>query len=362
MKYPIQISRVQKSRIHEVDFDNLQFGKHYSDHMFIAEYRNEKWQNARIVPFANLSLSPATTFIHYGQSIFEGMKAHKDAEGNPLMFRANQNFKRFNISAARMCMQEVPYDLFMDSINELIYLDRDWIPSKEGCSMYVRPFMYATDEYIGVRESTCYNYMVITSPASKYYSNPLKILVAEEYVRAFPGGTGFAKASGNYGAAMYPYHLAHQKGYDQVLWVDGKEFKYAEEMGTMNIFFIIDGVAVTPQLDGTILDGVTRDSVLQLLKTYGVKTEERKISLDEIADAHRRGKFNDAFGTGTAAAVSHVASITYKGKEMLLPPVEQRLISNRLQSDLAKIKTGRIKDEFGWITMIKGNLTTETVK
>ncbi len=359
MKYPIQVSRVKKSRLHEVDFSNLQFGKHYSDHMFIAEYRDGKWQNARIVPFANLSISPATTFIHYGQSIFEGMKAHKDAQGNPLMFRAEQNFKRFNISAARMCMEEVPYELFMDSINELIYLDREWIPAIDGCSLYVRPFMFAADEYIGVRESNSYNYMVITSPASKYYSKPLKILVADGYVRAFPGGTGFAKAAGNYGATMYPYHLAHQKGYDQILWVDGREFKYAEEMGTMNIFFIIDGVAVTPSLDGTILDGVTRDSVLQLLKSYGVKTEERKISLDEVADAYQAGKFNDVFGTGTAAAIAHVASITYKGKEMMLPAVEHRVISSRLQKDLERIKTGKLKDEFGWITQIKGKLNIE---
>lgn len=330
--------------------------------MFLAEYRNGKWGNARIVPFENLSLSPATSFIHYGQSIFEGIKAYKDEQGNPVIFRPEQNMKRFNLSAYRMNMPELPEDLFMESIIELVYLDRDWIPQSEGYSLYIRPFMFAADEFIGVRESLNYNYIVITSPASKYYSRPLKILVADKYVRAFPGGTGFAKAAGNYGATMLPYHEAHQAGFDQVLWLDGKEATYAEEMGTMNAFFIIDGIVVTPGLDGTILDGVTRDSVLQLLKSYGIKTEERKISVSELQKASEKGKLQDAFGTGTAASIAPVASLTYKGKEMKLPPVEERTISRRLSKDLEDIKTGKKPDTFKWLTKVKSKLSAVTAK
>ena len=357
MEYTIEITKVKHSRIAEVDFENLQFGKNYSDHMFIAEYIDGKWQHCRIIPFGDLHLSPASSFMHYGQAIFEGMKAFKDGNGEALLFRTEQNHKRWNISASRMGMPEIPYELFSASINELVSLDKEWIPTLEGCSLYLRPFMFAADEFVGIRPTEHFIYCVITSPAGRYYSKSVKVLAADKYVRAFPGGTGFAKASGNYGASMLPLKEALKKGYDQVLWMDGFDFRYAEEIGTMNVFFIIDNVVLTPALNRTILDGVTRDSSIQILRGYGLIVKETKVDLDEILKASNEGKLQDAFGTGTAASIAHISHIEYKGNVMELPSIESREISNRLKKDLEGIKSGTIPDKFGWVKKIQSHLS-----
>ena len=357
MEYTIEITKSKNSRIGEVDFNNLQFGKNYSDHMFIAEYIDGKWQNCRIIPFGDLSLSPASSFMHYGQAIFEGMKAYKDEDGHALLFRTEQNHKRWNISAVRMGMPEIPYDLFSASLNELVAIDKAWIPTQDGCSLYLRPFMFAADEFVGIRPTENFIYCVITSPAGRYYSKPVKVLAADKYVRAFPGGTGYAKASGNYGASMLPLKEAISKGYDQVLWMDGFEFRYAEEIGSMNVFFIVDNVVLTPALNGTILDGVTRDSCIQLLRSYGLIVNETKVDLEEILKASKAGKLQDAFGTGTAASVAPISHIEYKGTVMELPAIETREISNRLKKDLEGIKSGRVTDKYGWISKVKSHIS-----
>lgn len=357
MDYTIEITRAKNSRIGEVDFDNLQFGKFYSDHMFLAEYADGQWQNARIVPFGDLQLSPASSFMHYGQAIFEGMKAFKDENGNALLFRTDQNHKRWNISAKRMGMPEIPFDLFNAALNELVSLDKNWIPTQDGCSLYLRPFMFATDVHVGIRPTENFTFCIITSPAGRYYSKPVRVLAADKYVRAFPGGTGYAKASGNYGASMLPLKEAIEKGYDQVLWMDGFEFRYAEEIGSMNVFFIVDGVVKTPALVGTILDGVTRDSCIQLLRGYGLTVEETRVDLNELLKAYREGKLQDAFGTGTAASVAPISHIGYKGTVMELPAVESREISIRLKKDLEGIKTGKVTDKFNWVTKVQSPLS-----
>lgn len=359
MKYPFHIERTETSRLGTVNFKDLAFGKLYGDHMFVAECKQGRWTDCKITPYGNLYFSPASSALHYGQIIFEGMKAYKDPDGNPQLFRPEQNHKRFNASAARMGMSEIPQELWLDALHELISLDQEWIPEEEGCSLYVRPFMFATDRFIGIRPTEFFKFIIITSPAGFYYAKPVKVIASDHYVRAFQGGVGFAKAAGNYGATMLPLKEAQQQGFDQVLWTDGLEHKYAQEIGTMNVFFMLDGVAVTPELDGTILDGITRDSVIQLLHSYGTPVEVRRISLDEIADAHKKGLFTEAFGTGTAASIAPISHVGYKGAVMQLPPASTWEYSTRLKHDLEAIKTSRLPDPFGWVAKVKSKLVPE---
>src|ERR1044072_8991195 len=261
------VNKVVKSRITELDPANIQFGKHYSDHMLIAEFEDGEWKQPEILPFEPLSLSPATTFMHYGQAIFEGVKAYKDPQGDPVIFRPYDNLRRMNISAKRMAMPDVPEEIFIEGMKQLVELDKDWIPTSEGTSLYIRPFMIAVDEFVGVKPAEKFLFIIITSPAGPYYANPVSIYVQDQYVRAFPGGIGFTKAAGNYGMSMYPTMKIREMGYDQILWTDGFEHKYVQEIGTMNVFFIIGDKAVTPDLEeGTILAGVTRDSIIPLLQ------------------------------------------------------------------------------------------------
>lgn len=356
MNYPIQINKTMKSRLPEVDFADLAFGKHYSDHMFIADWYDGEWRDLRIVPYEALALVPSTFALHYGQAIFEGLKAYKNNNGEDLFFRLDQNAKRFNISASRMGMPEVPEDLFSQACNELIHLDSGWVPKEDGASLYVRPFMFAADEHIGIRPTKFFKFIVITSPSGIYYNKPVKVLVADKYVRAFPGGVGYAKAAGNYGATMLPLLEAQAQGYDQILWVDGMEKKYAEEIGTMNFFVFINDILLTPELDGTILDGVTRSSVIELARSYGVKVEERKVSIDEIVEGIKNGKLADAFGVGTAAAVIPISHLGIKGEKMELCSLDKRPLSFRLKKDLDDMKFGNTADKFGWITKVKTNL------
>jgi branched-chain amino acid aminotransferase len=346
----IRVNKVQKSRISEIDPKNIQFGKHYSDHMLLAEYENGAWKEAEIVPFGNLSLSPATTFMHYGQAIFEGVKAYKDPEGNPVIFRPHDNLKRMNRSAIRMAMPEVSEELFIDGMRHLVDIDKDWIPTSEGTSLYIRPFMIATDVFIGVRPAEKFLFIIITSPAGPYYSKPVSIYVDDKYVRAFPGGIGYTKAAGNYGMSMYPTMEVKKNGYDQILWTDGFEHKYVQEIGTMNVFFVIGDKAITPDIaHDTILEGVTRDSVITLLKEKGIAVEERPLSMDEIEAAYKAGQLKEAFGTGTAASIAPIAKLTYKNDVMELPDLKNWEICNWLKKELADIRYCRKPDTHGWI-------------
>lgn len=356
MSHKIRIEKNTLSKINEVDFNNIPFGRVFSDHMFIVDYKDGEWNDPRIVPFGQIPMHPSMSAIHYGQAIFEGLKAYKDKEGNVQIFRPEKNFERLNLSAERMAMPLLPEDLFTSAINELLTIDKDWVPNTEGASLYIRPFMFATDEYVGIKASDNYKFVIFTCPVQAYYSQPVKVKIAEKFVRAFPGGTGRAKAAGNYAGTLYPVNLVKKQGYDQILWVDGIEFKYLQEIGTMNVFVQIEDTIITPSLDqGTILEGITRSSVIQLLKDWGIKVEERKISVDEVLEAYRNGKLKDAFGSGTAATISHISEIGYKDQSLKLAPIEERNISNRLKEELNNIKLSLTEDRHNW--MYKINLT-----
>jgi branched-chain amino acid aminotransferase len=350
----INVRKVEKSRIGEVDPSNIQFGKLYSDHMLVAHYEDGAWKTPEIMPFADLTLSPATTFMHYGQAIFEGVKAYKDSQGNPIIFRPHDNWKRMNRSAERMAMPEVPEELFIDGMRRLIDLDRNWVPTGDDTSLYIRPFMIAVDEFIGVRPAEKFMFIIITSPAGPYYNKPVSIYVQDQYVRAFPGGIGFTKAAGNYGMSMYPTQEIKKMGYDQILWTDGFEHKYVQEIGTMNVFFVIGDTVITPDIaHDTILEGVTRDSVITLLREKGITVEERPLSIDEIAAAYKGGTLKEAFGTGTAASIAPIYALTYHDEKMTLPAVENWKVANWLKQELAEIRYGRKVDTRGWVVPVK---------
>lgn len=348
----ISTTKVSESRLAGIDFAHLPFGKVYTDHMFLADYKDGEWKNYRIVPYGYMPMSPATPALHYGQSIFEGMKAYSSESGEALVFRPLDNWKRMNISAERMCMPAIPEELFMDSIATLIDLDRAWIPKENGSSLYIRPFMFSADEYIGIRPSQDFTFMVILSPTGPYYSTPVKVKIETHYTRAVEGGTGFAKAGGNYGGAIYPAKLAQDQGYHQLIWTDGKNHEYVEESGTMNVMFVIDGVLVTPALSDSILAGITRQSVLDMARHWNMPVEERKISVKELLAALEQGRVEEAFGAGTAATIAHIELIGHEGKDYLLPPIAQRKFSLGVYDELENIKHGKSPDVFGWIHRI----------
>ncbi len=343
---------VAESRISELDYNNIEFGKIFSDHMLVADFKEGAWQNPQILPYGNMSLSPATSALHYGQSIFEGMKAYKDANGDILLFRPLDNFHRLNKSAERMCMPAITEDIFLQGLEQLLRLDAAWVPPTSGCALYIRPFMFATDEFIGVRPSASYRFTVFTCPVGAYYGQPLKVAIEPHYVRSAEGGAGFAKAAGNYGAALLPARKMQERGYHQLVWTDAKEHRYIEESGTMNLMFVIDGKLITPPVSTTILAGITRDSVLQLAKDMGYAVEERKVTVEELVEAQRKGKLQEAFGTGTAATIAQIATIHYNGEDMDLPAIEDREISNRVATELDKIKTGQAPDKHNWVRRI----------
>ncbi|MFN8310244.1 MAG: branched-chain amino acid aminotransferase [Chitinophagales bacterium] len=361
MNYKISIEKNPISSLSNIDFKDLPFGKYFSDHMFVADYYDGEWHDARIIPFGDFSLHPATSAIHYGQSIFEGMKAERDIDGNPIVFRPLKNWNRLNISAERMAMPSVPENLFMNALDRLLALDKDFIPKEPLSSLYIRPFLFATEKYVGIRVAESYRFAIFTCPVGAYYTKPVKVFISDKYVRAAPGGVGFAKAAGNYGAAMMPMREAQKMGYDQLLWLDGIHHKYFQEIGTMNIFFVIDGVLVTPGLDqGTILDGVTRDSIIRLAEDEGYIVQERDISVDEVINAYHEHKLEDMFGCGTAAVLSHIASFHYKGEDYELPPVELRERSNKLKQRLMDIKSGKAEDVFGWVHTVPVDVYEKT--
>jgi branched-chain amino acid aminotransferase len=348
----ISITKAGRSKLQDLDLDNLPFGRYFTDHMLEADFENGEWKNFEIKPYQPLLLSPSVAAIHYGQAIFEGVKAYKDREGNAFIFRPQENFKRFNISAARMQMPAVPEELFMEGMHKLVELDKNWIPTKEDHSLYIRPFMFASDEVIGVKPSETYKFMIILSPTGPYYNEPMRIYVEEKYVRAVPGGVGFAKAAGNYGAAMFATAAARKIGYDQVLWTDAFEHKYVQEIGTMNVFFIIGNTAITPDLDqGTILDGVTRQSTITLLKEMGFKVEERHLNIEDIIDAYKAGLLYEVFGTGTAATISLIKELRYKDFVMEFD-VNNWKTAPTIKKWLTDIREGRREDKYNWMKKV----------
>ena len=346
----IKIEKTKTSKIQSVDFNNIQFGKQFSDHMFVAEYKNGEWQNLRIEPYAPISLSPACAAIHYGQSVFEGMKAYKNDDGKVLLFRPKENAKRINVSAKRLCMPEVPEELFMDAVHQLVQLDADWVPQNEGCSLYIRPFIFASEELLGVRPAEEYKFMIITSPVSSYYTGSVDVKIESNFSRAAEGGVGFAKAAGNYAAALYPAKLGQEKGYKQLIWTDAKTHEYIEESGTMNVMFLIDNKLITPSIAlNTTLSGITRDSTIKLAKELGLEVEERRVTVKEVVEAARNNRLQDAFGTGTAATIAQISSITFEDERFELPPIENRTVSNKIAKSIEDIKRGRVADKFDWI-------------
>ncbi len=346
------ITRVERSKLKDINLENIPFGRYFTDHMLEVDYEDGEWKTVEIKPYQPLLMAPSVAALHYGQAIFEGIKAYKDEAGNAAIFRPHDNFKRFNISAERMQMPVVPEEIFMEGMRVLLEMDQNWIPSQTDHSLYIRPFMFSSDEMIGVRPSEKYKFMIILSPTGPYYATPMRIYVEEQYVRAVAGGIGYVKAAGNYGAAMYATAEAKKKGYDQVLWTDAFEHKYVQECGTMNVFFIIGNKAVTPGLEtGTILAGVTRDSVITMLKEKGIEVEERRIAIDEIIEAHKAGHLKEVFGTGTAATISLIKELRYKDYVMEFD-INSWKITNEIKNGLNDIRYGRAKDTHGWMYKI----------
>ena len=348
----IKITRKTDSGSDKLDWDNLTFGRVFSDHMFVMEYSDGEWTNPEISEYADLVLSPATSVLHYGQSFFEGMKAYRTSVGEVQLFRPEENAKRFNVSARRMCMPEVPVDVFIESLKSLIEIDKEWVPSKEGCALYVRPFMIATDPYVGIKPSSTYKFIVFTCPVGAYYSEPVKVKIETEYSRAAKGGTGFAKAAGNYAGALYPAKIAQEKGYGQLIWTDAIEHKYIEEAGTMNVIFQIGDTLITPVSSDTILDSITRRSVVDIARDWGYEVEERKVLVSEVIQAIEAGTLTEAFGAGTAATIAQISLISYDGVDYNLPPVENRTFSNKVKQELENIKYGKTEDRFNWMLKV----------
>ena len=345
----LKITRAERSKLNDINFENLPFGKYFTDHMLEADYENGEWKNVEIKPYQPLLLSPSLAALHYGQAIFEGMKAYKNAQGEAFIFRPQANFERFNISAERMQMPTVPEEIFIEGLKQLIHLDSAWIPQKDDHSLYIRPVMFSSDEVIGVRPSDSYKFLIILSPTGPYYAAPMRLYVEEKYVRAAPGGTGYAKAAGNYGASMYPTAQARKKRYDQVLWTDAIEHKYVQEVGMMNVMFIVGNKVLTPDLkEGTILDGVTRNSALVVLKDMGFEIEERPVSIDELIDAYKVGQLREAFGTGTAATIATIKELRYEDFVMQFDTSTWKT-APALKKVLDDIRYGRREDTWGWM-------------
>lgn len=334
--------------------DQLGFGQTFTDHMFILDYtEGVGWHDARIIPYEPLTLDPSSMVFHYGQEMFEGLKAYNGPDGEPLLFRPEKNGERLNVTNDRICMPELPVEDFVQAVSAIVEVEKEWIPNGTGNSLYIRPFIIATDPFLGVRASATYKFLIICSPVGAYYKegiNPVKIWVEEEFVRAVRGGIGFAKTGGNYVASLKAQMQAKEKGYAQVLWLDGVERKYVEEVGTMNVFFKIRGQIVTPNLQGSILPGVTRNSVIELLKSWDVEVIERQISIDELVELAKSGELEEAFGTGTAAVISPIGEMYYRGETLVVNNNEIGDLTRKVYDVLTGIQTGKVEDTFSWIT------------
>lgn len=348
----IKITRATVSKLQDTSFDNLGFGRTFSDHMFVADFKDGEWTNIEIRPYQNISMNPANATLHYGQSIFEGLKAYKNKQGEIMIFRPDANARRLRRSAERMCMPMVPEELFLDAVKTLVSVDKGWVPDGEGTSLYIRPFQFADDPFLGVRASMTYKFMVIVGPVSGYFSEPVKVKIETKYTRAAKGGVGAAKTAGNYAASLYPAKLAADEGYHQVIWTDAKSHEFIEESGAMNVMFVINDTLITPPTSDSILPGITRESALILAKDWGLNVEERPIKVEEVINAIKDGSLTEAFGIGTAATISHIATIGHDGTDYDLPALETRKISNRLLDELNKIKMGEAEDKHGWIMKV----------
>ncbi|MCC5933700.1 MAG: branched-chain amino acid aminotransferase [Balneolales bacterium] len=349
------VTQVTESRRNAVNFQDLRFGDVFSDHMFELVYKNGKWDNGQIIPYGPVSIMPSANILHYGQGAFEGMKAFTMENGAINVFRLRDHYKRFNDSCKRLNIPSIPEEVFTQAILQLVDLDRQWVPKDKFKSLYLRPFVFATEEFLGLKTSTAYRFYVITGPVGNYYRegiNPVKLTTMPDYVRAVKGGVGNAKVPGNYAASLYPAHVAMKEGYSQVLWLDAIERKYVEEVGAMNIFFVIDGKVVTSPLTGTILPGVTRRSVLELCQIWNLPAEERMLSIDELFDAWREGRLTEAFGSGTAAVISPVGVIHHKGETLTLDTEKMGPVAERLYKAITGIHHGTEADPSAWCTVI----------
>ena len=347
MAIDIKIQAIKTSKISTVDFNNLPFGKVFSDHVFQCEYIDGNWQNATIKPNEPILLNPTAKIFHYGQSIFEGMKAYKDENGNVFLFRPSENCRRLNISANRLMMPEIPEELFMQSIKNLLKIDRDWIPSVPGSSLYIRPFMFASSDGLRASPSDSYTFMITTAPSGIYFSEKVKVLIEEKYARAANDGVGYVKTGGNYAAQFYPTQLAIEKGYNQVIWTDDNSHEFLEEAGAMNIFLRIGDVLITSPTNDRILDGITRKSILQIAQDNNIYVEVRKISVNEVIQAAKQGHLKEMFGSGTAAVISPISSFGYQGTEYELPEIFETYASF-LKKKITDIQTNKSKDPYGW--------------
>ncbi|MCG7342969.1 branched-chain amino acid aminotransferase [Sporosarcina sp. ACRSL] len=359
-RVPIQI-KLSDTKKEKPNSDHLVFGRSFTDHMFVADYDEGKgWHSHRVVPYAPVTLDPASIVFHYGQTVFEGMKAYRSAvDGTVRLFRPEENMKRMNLSLDRLCMPRIDEESALHALKELLHIEKDWIPTAEGTSLYIRPFVIANEAFLGVAPAKKYQFFIILSPVGSYYKegiHPVKILVENEFVRAVKGGTGGAKTAGNYAAGLKAQEVADQKGYSQVLWLDGVERKYVEEVGSMNIFFKIDGEVITPAINGSILEGITRKSILQLLRHWEIPVVERKISMDEIRAAYDQGKLEEVFGTGTAAVISPVGELNWDGYKMVVNNSETGPLAKQLFDTLSNIQTGKENDPFDWVVELKSEL------
>ncbi|MFV0395351.1 MAG: branched-chain amino acid aminotransferase [Coprobacillaceae bacterium] len=350
--------RIEKAKTlkEKPDATDLSFGKYFTDHMFMMEYdEGQGWHDARIVPYAPIAMDPAAMVLHYAQETFEGLKAYRNNKGNILLFRPEMNARRMIKSNERICMAKLPEEMFVEAVEELVKFEQDWVPSTPETSLYIRPFMFASELGVGVHPAKSYTFMIILSPVGAYYPegvNPIKIWVEDEYVRAVKGGTGFTKCGGNYAASIAAQVKAEQNGYTQVLWLDGVHRKYVEEVGTMNAMFVIDNKIITAPLDGSVLPGVTRDSIIQLLKDWDYEVEERELSIDDLMLAAKNGNLQEAFGTGTAAVISPIGQLCYKGEEVIINNFKTGSLTQKLYDTLTGIQWGNIEDPHHWIKKI----------
>jgi len=347
----IQITKTGNSKLNKLDFENIPLGRTFSDHMFICDYHDGKWNQPRIQPLTEIPTHPAAMALHYGQAIFEGMKATLSPAGIPLLFRPKKNAARLNTSAERMGMPAFPEELFVEALKTLVEIEHKWIPPQDGSALYLRPFMYADEPFIGMRAATSFKFIIIASPAGPFFSKRIKLYAEKKYIRAAEGGTGEAKAAGNYAAAIRPTEIAKAKGYDQVLWLDAHEHKYIQEVGTMNIFFKIDGKFITPKLDGSVLHGITRMSVIEILKHRGFEVTEREISIDEIKEASKNKTLEEAFGTGTAVGIAYIQEIGMEDETIHVS--DESPVGLEVNNKLDAIKTGKERDVFNWMVKVK---------
>ena len=344
----IKTTQAGQSRLAETDIADMPFGKVFTDHMFVADYEDGEWKNFEILPYGPIPMSPAISALHYGQAIFEGLKAYKQADGTVSVFRADKNFARFNKSATRLAMANIPEEIFMQGLAALINVDKAWVPDEENYSLYLRPVMFATDPFLGVRPSASYKFVILANPSAPYYSKPLKVKIETRYTRSADGGVGAAKAAGNYAGGMLPTAEAHAEGFDQLIWTDAKDHKYVEESGAANLMFVINRKIVTPEVRETILDGVTRDTVLELARSMGIEVEERRVLIQEVLDNIENGTLTEAFAVGTAATVTQISEMNYEGKAYLLTDPATRTVSISIAKKLNDIRYGVTADEFGW--------------